>query len=94
MSVHFRKRELDETLWIWLTYYRPEDEVIMDWALSFTPNDLQDITPRQAARRVNPKIVLSIRVGKGAISKALPILLEDMSFSGKMRCVFHNSTLP
>nr|XP_018259792.1 uncharacterized protein I303_07863 [Kwoniella dejecticola CBS 10117]OBR81950.1 transmembrane protein [Kwoniella dejecticola CBS 10117] len=63
----------------------PEDIVIMDWALSFTPNDLQDITPRQAAKRVNPKIVLSIRVGKGAVSKGIPILLEDMSFTGKMR---------
>lgn len=63
----------------------PEDVVIMDWALSFTPNDLEDITPRQAAKQVNPKVVLSIRVGKGALSKALPVLLEDMSFSGKMR---------
>ncbi|WVF68009.1 hypothetical protein IAT40_002771 [Kwoniella sp. CBS 6097] len=63
----------------------PEDIVIMDWALSFTPNDLQDITPRQAAKRVNPKIVLTIRVGKGVVSKGIPILLEDMSFSGKMR---------
>ncbi|WWD20758.1 hypothetical protein CI109_105235 [Kwoniella shandongensis] len=63
----------------------PDDVVIMDWALSFTPNDLQDITPRQAAKRVNPKIVLSIRVGKGALSKGIPILLEDMSFSGKIR---------
>lgn len=64
---------------------RPEDVVIMDWALSFTPNDIQDLTPRQAAARVNPKIVLSIRVGKGAVSKALPVLLEDMSFTGRMR---------
>lgn len=63
----------------------PEDTVIMDWALSFTPNDLQDITPRQAAKRVNPKIVLTIRVGKGAVGKNLPILLEDMSFAGRMR---------
>jgi Ca2+-dependent lipid-binding protein len=63
----------------------PDDIVIMDWALSFTPNDLQDITPRQAANQVNPKIVLAIRVGKGVISTALPILLEDMSFTGKMR---------
>jgi Ca2+-dependent lipid-binding protein len=57
----------------------------MDWALSFTPNDLQDITPRQAATRVNPKIVLSIGLGKGFVSSSMPILLEDMSFSGKMR---------
>lgn len=63
----------------------PEDVVIMDWALSFTPNDLEDTTPRQAAKQVNPKIVLTIRVGKGAVSKGLPVLLEDLSFSGKMR---------
>ncbi|EIW70089.1 hypothetical protein TREMEDRAFT_71520 [Tremella mesenterica DSM 1558] len=63
----------------------PEDVVIMDWALSFTPNDLMDITPRQAQNRVNPKVVLSIRVGKGPVSKSLPILLEDMSFTGRMR---------
>ena len=57
----------------------------MDWALSFTPNDIEDITPRQAASRVNPKIVLSIRLGKGFVSTAMPILLEDMSFTGHMR---------
>lgn len=57
----------------------------MDWAVSFTPNDLMDVTPRQALNRVNPKIVLSIRVGKGGISKSLPVLLEDMSFTGRMR---------
>jgi Ca2+-dependent lipid-binding protein len=57
----------------------------MDWALSFTPNDIEDLTPRQAAARVNPKIVLSIRVGKGAVSKGIPVLLEDMSFTGRMR---------
>lgn len=59
----------------------------MDWALSFTPNDIEDLTPRQAAARVNPKIVLSIRVGKGAVSKGIPVLLEDMSFTGRMRSV-------
>ena len=63
----------------------PEDCVIMDWALSFTPNDLQDITPRQAAKRVNPKIVLTIRLGGKGVGKNLPILLEDMSFTGRMR---------
>jgi hypothetical protein len=59
----------------------------MDWALSFTPSDVMDITKRQALAQVNPKIVLSIRVGKGMVSKALPILLEDINFTGKMRYV-------
>nr|ODN95971.1 transmembrane protein [Cryptococcus depauperatus CBS 7855] len=63
----------------------PEDIVIMDWAISFTPTDIQDITPRQQEKQVNPKVVLTIRLGKGAISKGIPVLLEDMSFSGKMR---------
>lgn len=62
-----------------------DDVVAMDWALSFTPNDVQDITPIEAANRVNPKIVLTIRVGKGMVSTGMPILLEDLSFSGKMR---------
>lgn len=62
-----------------------DDVVAMDWAISFTPNDLSDVTPRDAANRVNPKIVLTIRVGKGMVSTGMPILLEDLSFSGKMR---------
>lgn len=63
----------------------PDDVVAMDWAISFTPNDLQDVTPREAVNRVNPKIVLTIRLGKGMVSTGMPILLEDLSFSGKMR---------
>ena len=68
------------------TFPRTADDIIMmDWGLSFTPNDVSDITPREAAHKVNPKIVLNIRVGKGLATAAMPILLEDMSFSGLMR---------
>jgi Ca2+-dependent lipid-binding protein len=56
----------------------PDDEVIMEWALSFTPNDIEDLTPKQAKRKVNPKIVLSIKLGKGLIGGAMPVLLEDI----------------
>jgi Ca2+-dependent lipid-binding protein len=35
--------------------------------------------------RVNPKIVLSVRLGKGLATAAMPILLEDLSFSGQLR---------
>ncbi|KAI5124397.1 hypothetical protein M0805_008282 [Coniferiporia weirii] len=62
-----------------------EDVVTMDWKFSFTPNDVSDMTPKEAARKVNPKIVLNIRLGKGLASAGMPILLEDMSFSGLMR---------
>lgn len=63
----------------------PDDIVMMDWGISFTPNDTSDMTPRQAAQKVNPKIVLSVRVGKGLATAAIPILLEDITFSGLMR---------
>ncbi|CED82008.1 Ca2-dependent lipid-binding protein CLB1/vesicle protein vp115/Granuphilin A, contains C2 domain [Phaffia rhodozyma] len=62
-----------------------DDVVIMDWKLSFTPNDMSDITPREQAFQTNPKIVLEIKVGKGFISAPFPVLLEDMSFVGNMR---------
>ncbi|THV06045.1 tricalbin [Dendrothele bispora CBS 962.96] len=62
-----------------------EDIVMMDWGISFTPNDVSDLTPRQAAGKVNPKIALSIRVGKGLATAAMPVLVEDITFSGLMR---------
>lgn len=68
-----------------VTDLSPDDVVIMDWALSFTPTDVSDITPLQAKNRVNPKIILEIRLGKGFVSTGMPILLEDLTFSGRMR---------
>lgn len=63
----------------------PDDIVVMDLAISFTPTDVSDITPIQAKSRVNPKIILEIRVGKGMVSTGMPVLLEDICFSGRMR---------
>lgn len=51
-----------------------EDIVMMDWAISFTPNDTSDMTLKQAKRKVNPKIVLSVRLGRGIASASVPIL--------------------
>ncbi|KAG5654026.1 hypothetical protein H0H81_008041 [Sphagnurus paluster] len=68
------------------TFPKTDDDVVMmDWGISFTPNDVADLTPRQAASKVNPKIVLSVRVGKGLATASMPILVEDISFSGLMR---------
>ncbi|KIY73625.1 hypothetical protein CYLTODRAFT_386869, partial [Cylindrobasidium torrendii FP15055 ss-10] len=58
-----------------------EDIVVMDWGFSFTPNDLSNMTPNEAADKVNPKVVLSVRV-KGI---TFPILVEDITFSGRTR---------
>lgn len=68
------------------TYPKAEDDiVIMDWRFSFTPNDTADMTSRQIKNKINPKVVLEIRVGKAMISKGLDVIVEDMAFSGIMR---------
>lgn len=68
------------------TYPRAEDDVvIMDWKFSFTPNDTADMTSRQVKNKINPKVVLEIRIGKAMVSKGLDVIVEDMAFSGIMR---------
>ncbi|KAG6041774.1 hypothetical protein E4U41_001986 [Claviceps citrina] len=68
------------------TYPKTEDDIVMmDWKFSFTPNDTADLTARQLTNKINPKVVLEIRIGKAMISKGLDVIVEDMSFSGIMR---------
>jgi Ca2+-dependent lipid-binding protein len=62
-----------------------DDIVLMDWKFSFTPTDVTDMTARQVRNKVNPKIVLEIRIGKAMISKGMDVIVEDMAFSGLMR---------
>lgn len=61
------------------------DLVIMDWKFSFTPNDTLDLTARQLQNRINPKVVLEVRMGKGMVSKGLDVIVEDFACSGLMR---------
>lgn len=68
------------------TFPKTDDDVVMmDWGISFTPNDISDLTPTEAKTRTNPKIILSVRVGKGMVTGAMPIVVEDISFSGLLR---------
>lgn len=68
------------------TYPKAEDDIVlMDWKFSFTPNDHADMTYRQMKNKINPKIVLEIRIGKAMISKGLDVIVEDMAFSGLIR---------
>ncbi|KZT23846.1 tricalbin [Neolentinus lepideus HHB14362 ss-1] len=62
-----------------------DDIVMMDWGISFTPTDHSDLTEKQIKLKVNPKIVLSVRVGKGIAGVTMPVLLEDLTFIGLMR---------
>lgn len=68
------------------TFPNTEDDIVMmDWGISFTPNDTSEMTQRQIVQKVNPKIVLSIGVGKSLATASMPVLLEDITFSGLMR---------
>ncbi|KAI8070191.1 C2 domain-containing protein [Thamnidium elegans] len=62
--------------------------VCMDWKFSFIPNDTLDLSERDLQSKVNPKIVLTIRVGNGMIGAGMPVLLEDLAFSGHLRLKF------
>lgn len=64
---------------------KTDEEICMDWKFSFTPNDTLDLTVRQAAAKINPKIVLTVRVGRGFVGAGLPILVEDISFVRRTR---------
>jgi Ca2+-dependent lipid-binding protein len=57
----------------------------MDWKFSFIPTDTMDLTARQLKGKINPEVVLEVRVGKGLISKALDVIVKDMTCSGLMR---------
>ena len=68
------------------TYPKVDDDlVLMDWKFSFTPTDTMDLTARQLKNKINPKVALEVRIGKGVISKGLDVIVEDFSFSGLMR---------
>ncbi|KAI9659031.1 MAG: hypothetical protein M1821_001991 [Bathelium mastoideum] len=68
------------------TYPKAEDDtVLMDWQFSFTPNDVADLTSRQIKNKINPKVVLEVRIGKGMVSKGLDVIVEDMACTGLMR---------
>lgn len=62
-----------------------KDTVEMDWEFSFTPNDVSNMTAKEAKEMINPKIALGVTVGKGFVSKSLPVLVEDINCKGRMR---------
>lgn len=68
------------------TYPKSEDDIVlMDWRFSFTPNDVEDLTTRQLKNKINPKIELAIKAGVSVASVNIPIVVEDIAFSGLMQ---------
>jgi len=68
-----------------------KDVVEMDWAFSFTPTDTSDMTKKEIDKKIDPKVALGVRVGKAFVSKKLPILVEDMAGSGRMKVTLNLS---
>lgn len=65
------------------SYTKKGDGVVeMDWTVSFTPNDESNMTPKEAKNKINPKIALGVTIGKGFVSKSLPVLMEDINVAG------------
>ena len=66
----------------------PDDIITMDWGLSFTPNDTSDMTAREIKTKVNPKIVLAVRVGKGIAAGNLRRYerMQNHLYSGGVFC--------
>ncbi|QLQ79952.1 hypothetical protein HG537_0C06010 [Torulaspora globosa] len=64
-----------------------KDIVEMILSFAFTPNDISDMTQREAKQMINPKIVLGVTLGKSFVSKTLPVIVEDVNVAGKMRVV-------
>ncbi|CEG70147.1 hypothetical protein RMATCC62417_06095 [Rhizopus microsporus] len=68
------------------TYPNTDPEIVcMDWKVSFIPNDLNDLSLKELDRKVNPKVTMNVRFGKGRIGAGFPVLVEDMSFHGHLR---------
>jgi Ca2+-dependent lipid-binding protein len=57
----------------------------MDWKVSFIPNDSHDLTEKEIDYKVNPKVIMSVRIGKGRVGAGFPVLVEDMAFIGHLR---------
>ncbi|CEP18998.1 hypothetical protein [Parasitella parasitica] len=61
------------------------DTVCMDWKVSFIPNEMNDLSLKELDYKVNPKVIMNVRVGKGRVGAGFPVLIEDMAFAGHLR---------
>ncbi|KAI7902614.1 C2 domain-containing protein [Cokeromyces recurvatus] len=68
------------------TYSNTDPDVVcMDWRVSFIPNDLDDLSKEELDYKINPRVIMNARVGKGRIGAGFPVVVEDMAFSGHLR---------
>jgi Ca2+-dependent lipid-binding protein len=64
----------------------PDDVILMDWTVSFnSTTDSSQPSSKRLIGKTSSKIVLDVRFGKGIATAGIPILIENMDFSGEMR---------
>ncbi|KAF9513783.1 hypothetical protein BS47DRAFT_1343789 [Hydnum rufescens UP504] len=64
----------------------PDDVILMDWTVSFNSiTDPSQPSSKHLIGKTSSKIVLDVRFGKGIATAGIPILIENMDFSGEMR---------
>ncbi|EDO16094.1 hypothetical protein Kpol_1001p6 [Vanderwaltozyma polyspora DSM 70294] len=64
-----------------------KDITELELSFAFTPSDVSDMTPREVREKVNPRIVLGVTLGKSFVSKTVPIIVEDINVSGRVRLI-------
>lgn len=62
-----------------------DDVLVMDWCVSFTPNDHHDLTFKQLKNRVNQKAVVKIKV----FGFSIPIVVKNVAFRSTVRVRIH-----
>lgn len=62
-----------------------QNNVEMIWSFSFTPNNTDDMTGNEIRKKISPRVALGVTIGKAFILKSLPILVEDMSCTGRLK---------
>ncbi|EAU89251.1 transmembrane protein [Coprinopsis cinerea okayama7 len=70
---------------IWTMVEEEDDVVQMDWDISFAPNDVANMTIAQVDKKLNPRVLLEIRIGKGLAVVTIPVLVEDITVTGRIR---------
>lgn len=58
-----------------------DDVVVMDWGVSFTPNEIADSSNKQMKNKVNEKLIVKLKL----FGISLPIAISDISFRNLVR---------
>lgn len=61
------------------------DHVEMMWDFAFAPSDTLDMTRKEIDKRIPPKVCLGVTIGKLLVLKTVPILVEEMLMTGRLK---------